>query len=85
MGSQGPAPCGTSEDDRSVDGIMDLAGNVQEWTTTTPPDAGPLIRVARGGNFLDAPPNDPDYTATENIRAVTFQYFGVGMRCVAPD
>jgi hypothetical protein len=62
---------------------MDLAGNIQEWTLTSPPDAGPQIRVARGGNYLDAAVYDADFTATENIRTVTFQYFGIGLRCAA--
>jgi formylglycine-generating enzyme required for sulfatase activity len=82
---QGPARVGSSEDDRSVDGVMDLAGNVQEWTTTVPPDATSQIRVARGGNFIDAEINDADFTATENVRVVTLPHFGIGMRCVAKD
>ncbi len=85
MGTQGPAAVGTSESDRSVEGIVDLAGNVMEWTSTSPNPDERQIRVARGGNFLDAPLDDPDYTATENVRTVTLEYFGIGVRCVAQD
>ena len=82
---QGPAPVGTSEDDRSLDGVVDLAGNVQEWTSTTPPEGSAQFRVARGGNYLDADQNDPDFTATENVRVVTLPHYGIGMRCVSTN
>lgn len=80
-----PEPVDTHEDDRSVDGVVDLAGSVQEWTSTIPSNAGAQIRVTRGGNYIDAEQNDPDFTATENVRVVTLPHFGIGMRCVATD
>jgi formylglycine-generating enzyme required for sulfatase activity len=62
----GPAPVGSSSQDKTVLGIADLGGNVAEWTADSylnpPPgeapctdDASGSCRVVRGGSYVDAP------------------------------
>ncbi|MGE0395512.1 MAG: SUMF1/EgtB/PvdO family nonheme iron enzyme [Kofleriaceae bacterium] len=85
LGTSGPAPVGTSVADRSVDGVMDLGGNVQEWTSTMMTSGGADMRATRGGNHMDTEIGDPDFTAIDNPRVATFQYFGMGLRCVSND
>jgi hypothetical protein len=82
MGTLGPAPVGTSAGDRSPERVMDLVGNVQEWTST-PMTSEADLRITRGGNHVDTPFGDPDYTAIDNPRSASFHYFALGMRCVA--
>ncbi|MFB6263676.1 MAG: formylglycine-generating enzyme family protein, partial [Bradymonadaceae bacterium] len=45
-----PAPVGSYAIDRSPYGAMDMAGNVSEWTSTTP-SGSPSWRVVQGASF----------------------------------
>jgi formylglycine-generating enzyme required for sulfatase activity len=70
-------PVGTTEGDVSPFGLMDMAGNAQEWTTSVytplPDEVFPSanLRVARGGSF-----NDTAYGArTTYRRAYPPDYF----------
>jgi formylglycine-generating enzyme required for sulfatase activity len=83
---RGPAPVGTVEIDRSIEGVYDLAGNVQEWTASASPDSpqNMQVRATRGGNWVDTPREElVTYVAFDNIRVVSLEYFGLGMRCVS--
>jgi formylglycine-generating enzyme required for sulfatase activity len=58
-----PSPVGSSVLDRTPEGLLDLAGNVSEWTADTydaPPQEAPckkspagVCRVVKGGGFAD--------------------------------
>lgn len=50
-GATGPELAGAHPDGASPDGVLDLAGNVAEWSAPDPPDA-PIAEV-RGGSFAD--------------------------------
>lgn len=52
-GFAGTAPVGTYPDGASRDGILDLAGNVFEWTATTPE---PDLVGHRGGSWFSSAP-----------------------------
>ncbi|MFN0253128.1 MAG: protein kinase domain-containing protein [Kofleriaceae bacterium] len=81
---KGPAPVGTVEIDRSIEGVHDLAGNIQEWTATAENAQNTQVRVTRGGNWVDTPREElASYVALDNIRVVSLQYFGLGMRCAS--
>jgi formylglycine-generating enzyme required for sulfatase activity len=79
----GVADVGTYLGDVSPYGVLDLAGNAQEWTATR---AGDGIRVVRGGGAL-AYVGDAivDFMAIENLRAESQAQFNLGMRCVVND
>jgi formylglycine-generating enzyme required for sulfatase activity len=64
-------------------GVLDLAGNAQEWTSTR---AGDGLRVVRGGGAL-AQVGDAivDFMAIENPRAESQALFNIGMRCVVNE
>jgi formylglycine-generating enzyme required for sulfatase activity len=52
IGPPGPAEVGSYPLDRTVEGVMDLAGNVTEWMLDTPDGSETIdTRVARGGNW----------------------------------
>jgi Sulfatase-modifying factor enzyme 1/Domain of unknown function (DUF4388) len=42
---------GSSQEDRSPYGVLDMAGNVSEWTGSVDPSANPVIRGGNFGNF----------------------------------
>ena len=81
------AEVGSHPLDRSPDGVLDLAGNVQEWTDSLPPDGDRSARITRGGNWNSAVNDLASYMAIENDRAITMQVFSLGMRCAlaGPD
>lgn len=76
---------GSMPGDISPYGVVDLAGNVQEWTRSIlsvggTPEKG--ARITRGANWDDALSKDlVVYVAMENSRAIDSRYFMVGMRC----
>ena len=83
-----PQPVGTSPGDISPDGVLDLAGNVQEWTATAVTYAGSALpgwHVARGGSWGSGPgPVLVEYTMNDNPRPDGTRDFAVGVRCVEP-
>jgi formylglycine-generating enzyme required for sulfatase activity len=85
-----PAPVGTYPQDRSPYGVLDLAGNVQEWTLDPEPDTDkvPLLlrsRITRGGNWFNTSAATlVDFMATENPRSPWGQELFQGSRCALP-
>jgi eukaryotic-like serine/threonine-protein kinase len=74
---------GMQPGDRSVYGVLDLAGNVNEWTETS---SDPGFRVVRGGNWLETKPDElVDFNAIENFRSSRQRQFALGVRCVQDD
>jgi eukaryotic-like serine/threonine-protein kinase len=83
-----PSPVGSHRDDASPYGVLDLAGNAQEWTADVEDaadDRAPLARrprVARGGNWAATTPDDlVIYMVSENPRSPRFRTFYLGARC----
>ena len=86
IGAPGPAEVGKFATDRSPDGVLDLAGNMQEWTESEPPDREAGFRVVRGGNWFETRlPELVEFMALENPRAQISRWFNVGVRCVASE
>ena len=82
--SSSVADVGTHPGDTSPYGVLDLAGNVTEWTESKDDAAG--MRIARGGNWDETTPEFvADYDAIENPRAETQRLFGLGVRCISSD
>jgi formylglycine-generating enzyme required for sulfatase activity len=78
----GPAPVGTVGD-VSPYGVVDMAGNAQEWTSSSPPGTGRRIRVARGGNWGETEAATlVDFMAIDNHRASDQRSYSTGARCV---
>jgi eukaryotic-like serine/threonine-protein kinase len=75
------ADVGTHLDDISPYGVLDLAGNVMEWTDSSPV---PGVRIVRGGNWSDVVgiSDLADFDAIQNERSETHQWFTLGFRCV---
>jgi len=81
--AKGVADVGTYPGDRSPYGVLDLTGNVLEWSDTP---AGPGIRIIRGGSSsTEIAGAIIDYMAVENARAESQVLFNLGMRCVVND
>ncbi|HSR98410.1 MAG TPA: SUMF1/EgtB/PvdO family nonheme iron enzyme, partial [Kofleriaceae bacterium] len=81
----GPAAVGTFSDDVSPDGVLDLAGNVSEWTLSVPSDGEQAFRVLRGGNWYETSHADlVDFMAIENPRPVNATVYSIGLRCATP-
>ena len=83
QGSASPCPVGSSTDDRTPEGILDLAGNAQEWTSTRVCDgrSKPCADgfVVRGNDF-----SDPGAKGVVDVRGVfDDRAYGFGFRCVA--
>ncbi len=67
--------------DRSPYGVLDLAGNVSEWTAT-PGEIG--MRIIRGGNYDETTADSfTDFVAIENRRPTENRAYTTGMRCAA--
>jgi formylglycine-generating enzyme required for sulfatase activity len=76
------APIHSYTDDRSPYGVVDLAGNVSEWTLSRA-DTG--LRLVLGGSWGDPPTDPPElpYRITwRNARADDDLSFSIGIRCV---
>jgi formylglycine-generating enzyme required for sulfatase activity len=65
----------------SADGVQDLAGNVWEWTLTSPPGSS-TRRVLRGGGWQNAAP-DLLSTTYRHDAAPSAVFTFYGFRCVA--
>ncbi len=79
-----PAPVGTWPGDVSPDGVLDLAGNVQEWTASIP-DADPsrTFRNTRGANWSTPGEWLVTLLAIPNGRSRRTHEFMTGVRCVS--
>lgn len=63
------APVDAKKADKSPFGVMDMGGNVSEWTATYATDpmmAGQKVPVIRGGNW-----RNPDYAVTRRVLLLT--------------
>jgi formylglycine-generating enzyme required for sulfatase activity len=69
-GALGPELTGAHPDGASPEGVLDLAGNVAEWTLPEP--AGAAVTEVRGGSFADG--------AANGIRAWQRRIVPVGTR-----
>jgi formylglycine-generating enzyme required for sulfatase activity len=80
------APVGSFKDGATPDGLLDMAGNVWEWTTSAPcayPDetcGNTAERVIRGGGFLSYSPRNLEVTTREVMPAQDANH-AVGFRC----
>lgn len=85
-GYEGAAPVGSFPAGASPYGVLDLTGNVDEWTASEPADAVPgSQRVIRGGAFDADPKDERETIAYENRRDPRYLAFSIGFRCVADD
>lgn len=77
------APVGVFPEDRGPYGIVDLAGNVAEWTATQATDAAfPGNRLVAGGRW-DGPPDTHQHRLVwANHQSPRRFEFGIGVRCV---
>ena len=81
LGDAGPAPVGSHPLDASPYGVLDLAGNVMEWTSSRV-SGSPNVQVARGGAWdLTTTDTLVDYMAIENPRQRLFRVYAIGVRC----
>ncbi len=82
---QGTVAVGSYRGDVSPYGVLDLAGNVQEWTSSS--QAGsPGFRITRGGNWFDTTPEIlVDMLAVDNLRLEDASYLYLGIRCVMAE
>jgi formylglycine-generating enzyme required for sulfatase activity len=78
---QATAPVGSTPGDVSPYGVLDLAGNVQEWTATPASDT-PGYRITKGANAFETTADIlNDMMALDNIRSEGLRVFHLGMRC----
>ena len=81
VGTLGPARVASFPLDRSPEGILDLAGNVSEWTRSVR-EADPSVRIIRGGNWAESTLDDVlEFIAIENPRVGGQRNFALGARC----
>jgi formylglycine-generating enzyme required for sulfatase activity len=81
----GSCPAGASPADRSPFGILDMAGNVSEWTASpfTPHDGYPTrppATIQRGGHWLSSDPRELR-AASRNDREPWSRGGDLGFRC----
>jgi len=82
-GHAGPQPVGSFPDDRSYYGVLDLSGNVSEWSRDLVA-VGPLagMRVVLGGNWDTPPSLGHQYIQWRNSRNDKYLDYVIGIRCV---
>jgi serine/threonine protein kinase len=77
----GAADVGTHPDDVSPYGVLDMTGNVQEWTLTAGKTPG--VRIVHGGGVQDGVVDAIlDVMAIPNDRIESQPLFAIGVRCV---
>ncbi|HEU0035669.1 MAG TPA: SUMF1/EgtB/PvdO family nonheme iron enzyme [Kofleriaceae bacterium] len=77
---------GANRGDISPYGVLDLAGNVSEWTSSRTHDHDPGIHVIRGGNWADSNSETlVDYLVSPNIRPDDTRNINLGVRCALSD
>ena len=76
-----PRACGAVTADRTEQGVLDLAGNVSEWTASVVPGQGGYAPVIKGGSYLL--PMDPASRAeTQRAAPPAYRSPGLGLRLV---
>lgn len=84
-GASGPAPVGSSPGDVSPYGVVDLGGNVSEWTATGSPGEGPSgLREAMGGDWRHGVQWRSHWLTYGNSHAPGYADRALGLRCAAP-
>lgn len=63
-------------------GVLGLAGNVNEWTSSLRSGPGSLV-IVRGGDWSSPPALWLHSTSYENVRSARYFDFGLGFRCVS--
>jgi formylglycine-generating enzyme len=79
---EGPCPVGSFPGGANPQGIVDLSGNVYEWTTTSN-DATSTYRVGRGGSWKDATADVFKNTRPGGFKT-TYRCGFLGIRCATP-
>jgi formylglycine-generating enzyme required for sulfatase activity len=66
--------------------VLDLAGNVTEWTDTVAGDPASGFRVVRGGDWSwTTAANLLEFVLVRNQRPALTRDFAVGVRCAYAD
>lgn len=82
-GTTDMSPVGSFPDDTSPYGVVDLLGNVSEWTSSTASDPGVSgLRVVAGSNWGEPVTLQHDTIEWSNTRPDGFLDYGIGIRCV---
>jgi formylglycine-generating enzyme required for sulfatase activity len=81
--NDGPLPVDGSPNDISPYGVLDLAGNVYEWTRTQAKQSNEFSMTRGCGWSICTPETFHQALAIENIRSVQFRSYDLGFRCVA--
>ena len=76
-----PAVCGSLPGDRSAEGVLDLAGNLSEWTRSLAVTGGRYFVLARGGSYL-LPGKDTARNAFSRALPLDHRAADVGFRVV---
>jgi len=84
VGIAGSADVGSTPGDISPYGVMDLAGNVMEWSDSLPWKtlAAERVRTVRGASWETPATDVVDFVPLENSRAEDQRHFSLGFRCV---
>lgn len=83
-GFSGIAPVDAFPEGRSPYGLLNMAGNVQEWTSSLQDLKEPEgLRILRGGSWTEEAGLEHHSFVFENSRDPRFFAFDVGFRCVA--
>ncbi len=85
-GVAGLAPVDAFPEGASPYGVLNLVGNVHEWTaSSTETDRPHHLRVIRGGDWDSDGAASFHFTAYENQRVPRFFNFGLGVRCAGDE
>jgi hypothetical protein len=81
-GTGAPAPVASYADDTSPYGVVDLAGNVAEWSSS--PANEPRLRAVLGGSWGIPIDQQSDRITWRNSRAEIAISYEIGFRCALP-